>query len=273
MKIYEADYLRLNYNTGIGNGLNIGASFQFQNRSPLENLADPVSWKDIADRSFTPNYPTELTGSNMPRNKASILSIGLTWRPGGDYVEFPDRKIGVGSKFPTFSASVTKGIHGLLGSDVDYTKWRIGVRDEMDLKLAGKFNYNVAASGFFDAKKTFIPDYLHYQGNQTIIATRELNSYQLAPYYQYSNTSKFNLAAHAEYHMNGFLSNKIPGFKKLNWFFVTGANYLHIDKGTNYTEVFFGIENILKVIRIDYVTGFGPGGLRTNGIRLSVPVF
>lgn len=273
MKIYEAGYFRLGYNAGLGNGLNIGASFQFQDRQPLENLADPVSWKNVAGRSFTPNYPTDISSSNMPRNQASIFTVGITWQPGGDYIEFPDRKIGIGSKFPTISASVTKGIHGLLGSDVDYTKWRIGVRDEIDMKLAGKFNYQLAASGFFDAAKTFIPDYLHYLGNQTIIASRELNSFQLAPYYLYSNTAKFNFSAHAEYHLNGFLSNKIPGFKKLNWFFVTGVNYLHISNGTNYTETLFGIENILKVMRVDYVMGFGTSGVKTNGFRLSVPIF
>ena len=209
----------------------------------------------------------------MPRNQASTFSAGFTWRPGADYIEFPDRKVNIGSKYPTINASVTKGINGLFGSDVDYTKWRIGISDDINLKLAGQFNYNLSFSGFFDAAKTFIPDYLHYQGNQTIIATRELSSFQLAPYYKYSNTAKFNIAAHAEYHLNGLLSNKIPGFKKLNWFFVTGVNALHIDKTADYYELQFGIENILKVIRVDYVQGFETGGGKPSGIRLSLPIF
>jgi hypothetical protein len=273
MKIYEANFFRVAYSAGIGNGITASASFQFQDRYPLENLADPVSWNKRTDRTFTPNYPTELAAVNMPRNQAAIFTAGISWRPGMDYMELPDRKIGLGSKYPTISASVTKGINGLLGSDIDYTKWRIGVNDELDLKLGGKFNYNMVFSGFFDAAKTFIPDYQHYIGNQTVFASRELSSFQLAPYYRYSNTAKFNIAAHAEYHLNGLLSNKIPLFKKLNWFFVTGVNALHIDKKDGYYELLFGIENILKVIRVDFVQGFENSGGRPSGFRLSVPFF
>ncbi len=273
LKIYEANFFRLGYSTGIGNGLSISAGFQFQDRFALDNLADPVTWKNRSDRSFTPNYPTEITNSNMPRNQASLFTAGIIWRPGADYIEFPDRKIGIGSKFPTFTASVTKGINGFLGSDVDYTKWRFGINDDLNLKLAGKFSYNITASGFLDAAKTFIPDWQHYLGNQTIFALRELSSFQLAPYYKYSNTSRFTVAAHAEYHLNGLISNKIPGFKKLNWFFVTGVNALHINKSNDYYELLFGIENILKVIRVDFVQGFESGGGRPSGFRVSLPFF
>jgi hypothetical protein len=273
MKIYEANFFRASYNAGIGNGINISTSFQFQDRFPLENLADPVSWKKNGTQLFTPNYPTDLATTNMPRNQAVTLSVGIVWRPGMDYLELPDRKIGLGSKYPTLSATITKGINGFLGSDIDYTKWRIGVSDELDLKLGGKFSYNMNFGGFFDAAKTFIPDYQHYLGNQTIFASRELASFQLAPYYKYSNTAKFNIAAHAEYHLNGLLSNKIPGFKKLNWYFVTGVNALHVDKGADYYELLFGIENILKVIRVDFVQGFEKGGGRPSGFRLSLPFF
>ena len=273
LKIYQADYLRIGYNRSVGSGFSFSANFQFQDRQSLENLADPVNWSNPKNRTYLPNYPIELTNTQMPRNQASTFSAGFTWRPGADYIEFPDRKVNIGSKYPTINASVTKGINGLFGSDVDYTKWRIGISDDINLKLAGQFNYNLSFSGFFDAAKTFIPDYLHYQGNQTIIATRELSSFQLAPYYKYSNTAKFNIAAHAEYHLNGLLSNKIPGFKKLNWFFVTGVNALHIDKTADYYELQFGIENILKVIRVDYVQGFETGGGKPSGIRLSLPIF
>jgi hypothetical protein len=273
MKIYEANFFRASYNAGIGNGINISTSFQFQDRFPLENLSDPVTWKKNAAKPFTPNYPTELSLSNMPRNQAATFSVNVAWRPGMDYMELPDRKIGLGSKYPTISATITKGINGFLGSDIDYTKWRIGISDELDLKLGGKFNYNMNFGGFFDAAKTFIPDYQHYLGNQTIFAARELASFQLAPYYKYSNTAKFNIAAHAEYHLNGLLSNKIPGFKKLNWYFVTGVNALHVDKGADYYELLFGIENILKVIRVDFVQGFEKGGGRPSGFRLSLPFF
>ena len=99
-----------------------------------------------------------------------------------------------------------------------------------------------------------------------------MNSFQLAPYYQYSNHANFNASGHIEYHLNGLITNKIPGFKKLNWFFVTGASALYITPNQQYLETYFGIENIFKVIRIDFVQGFEKSGSKPTGFRLSLPL-
>ncbi|MBW0178037.1 DUF5686 and carboxypeptidase regulatory-like domain-containing protein [Sediminibacterium sp.] len=273
LKMYEANFLRLNYSAGIGNGLTFAAGFHFQDRFGLNNLADPVSWKNIAGRSFTPNYPVDLTNTVMPRNQSATFTAGFTWRPGGKYIELPDRKIGIGSDFPTFNFSVTHAVKGLLGSDADFTKWRIAVSDDLDLKLGGKLSYRGSIGGFLSAKQVYIPDYTHFQGNQTVLANDPLSGFQLAPYYRYSNTSKFYATANVEYHLNGLLSNKIPGFRRLNWFFVTGANMLYTQKGKNYYETFFGVENILKFMRIDFVQGFETKGPSPRGVRLTIPLF
>lgn len=273
LKMYEANFLRLNYSAGIGNGLTFAAGFHFQDRFGLNNLADPVSWKDIAGRSFTPNYPIDLTNTVMPRNQSATFTAGFTWRPGGKYIELPDRKIGIGSDFPTFNFSVTHAVNGLLGSDADFTKWRLGVSDDLDMKLGGKLSYRASIGGFLRAKQVFIPDYTHFQGNQTVLANDPLSGFQLAPYYRYSNTSKFYATANVEYHLNGLLSNKIPGFRRLNWFFVTGANMLYTQKGKNYYETFFGVENILKFMRVDFVQGFETKGPSPRGVRLTIPLF
>ncbi len=272
MKIYEADFFKMSYNTGLGNGFTIGADFQFQNRKPLENLADMVSWKDYPNRSFTPNYPTEIAQSNMVANKASIFTINASWKPGSNYIELPDQKINVGSKFPTFTATFTEGINGFLGSDVSYTKWHFGVTDNLNMKLGGKLNYAFGIGGFLNSDKVFIPDYQHVQGNQIILATPYLSSFQLPTYYQYSNTSKLNMSAHVEYHLNGLLTNKIPGFRSLNLFFVTGGSALYIQPSNHYYEAYFGIENIFKVLRFDFVQGFEQNGGRPSGFRISVPI-
>ncbi len=272
MKIYEAGFFKLGYVAEAGNGFSLGATFQYQNRKPLENLPDLTRWKDYPQRDFTPNYPTEITNNNMVANQASILTLTVRWRPGSKYIELPDQKINIGSKYPTMSASITKGIEGLLGSNINYAKWSIGINDNLNFKLAGRLDYSMNLSGILNATKTYIPDYLQYQGNQLFIANSYMNTFQLAPYYQYSNTSNFNASGHLQYHLNGLITNKIPGFKKLNWFFVTGVSALHIGPGNDYFEANFGIENIFKVIRIDYVQGYENTGNRLSGLRLSMPI-
>lgn len=272
MKIYEADFLRINYNSGIGNGLNFSGAVQFQNRRPLNNLPDIAFWKNFPDRTFTSNYPSELGAGAMVSHRALMLSVGFSWVPGAKYIEYPDRKVNIGSGYPTFNLSVTKALPGMFGADANYTKWRLNISDEMNLGLAGELKYAFTTGGFLQRDKVYEPDQIHFMGNQVIFASAFTNSFQLAPYYRYSNTASLYGAAHLEYHLNGLLTNKIPGFKKLNWFLVTGANGLLIEKGNYYLEYFAGLENIFKVLRVDYIRSVEQGGAQRSGIRIALPL-
>lgn len=272
MKIYEADFLRINYNSGIGNGLNFSGAVQFQNRRPLNNLPDIAFWKNFPDRTFTSNYPSELGAGAMVSHRALLLSVGFSWVPGSKYIEYPDRKVNIGSGYPTFNLSVTKALPGIFGADANYTKWRLNISDEMNLGLAGELKYAFTTGGFLQRDKVYEPDQIHFMGNQVIFASAFTNSFQLAPYYRYSNTASLYGAANLEYHLNGLLTNKIPGFKKLNWFLVIGANGLLIEKGNYYLEYFAGLENIFKVLRVDYIRSVEQGGTQRSGIRIALPL-
>jgi hypothetical protein len=267
MKIYEAGFAKIGYTKGLGDGISVNISAEYQNRQPLDNTIDSLKGK-----AFTPNYPTELTNTNMVANKAFTTTVGITWRPGAKYAELPDRKIALGSKYPTFNFSITQGINGFLGSNIDYTKWHFSVNDNLNFNIGGRFSYNLSAGGFFNANKTFVPDYNHFIGNQTAIANSFLSSFQLLPYYQYSNIEKLYSEGHIEYHLNGLITNKIPLLRKWNWFFVVGGNGLYINQNKHYYEAFFGIENIFKIIRVDGVVGFQPNGERLTGIRVALPL-
>lgn len=264
LKIYQANFARINFTKSVGHGLTIGLSFEYQNRISLNNTSN-YKWRDFANRDFTPN----ITEAN---NKASVAFISLRWQPGTKYIELPERKISVGSKFPALNLGFTKGIKGFLGSDADFAKWRFSVNDDLSFKLAGRFSYRVAAGGFLNHNKVFFPDYTHFYGNLSGIASPYLSSFQLLPYYAYSNIKKMYSTAHAEYHLDGFLTNKIPLFKKLNWFVVTGTNFLYLHNHDNYTEVFGGLENIFKIARVDFVKSFTQNNWNTSGVRISIGV-
>ena len=86
-----------------------------------------------------------------------------------------------------------------------------------------------------------------------------MNIFQLLPLYQFSNTNNFYALGHIEHNFNGLLTNKIPGIKRLNIYLVVGANAFYINRDTNYIEYFFGIDNIFKQFRIDFVQSYGNG--------------
>jgi hypothetical protein len=255
MKIYEAWYLRGSYQRGIGGGFTWTAGLQFQDRMPLENLTD-YTWRDRENKAYTPNYPNELVTENIKRHTVFYGLLGFSWQPGTRFIELPDNKINIGSKYPVFSLQYTRNFNGLFGSDADFSKWRFNLKDDMNFKMLGKFSYRLGAGGFFDRDSVNIPDYQHFNGNISTFATEYLNSFQLLPLYQFSNTAKLYTLAHLEHNFNGLLTNKLPGIRQLNLYLVVAANGFYIDKNSNYIEYSVGFDNIFKQFRFDVVQSF-----------------
>ena len=268
MKIYENYFGSITLNKSLDNGLRITGSLLYEDRLPLDNTADYSLYKKDSSRHFTPNYPYEKITEQFARHQAAIAGIVLTWQPGQRYIQFPNYKQPIGSKYPTFSLAYTKGIDNILGSDVDFDKWKFTIQHDVNLKLRGLLKYRLSAGGFLNTKKLYIQDYQHFNGNQLLLASNYLSSFQLAPYYANSTTAAFYAEGHVEHHFNGLLTNKIPLFKRLNWFLVGGSNAFFVNKNNNYVEAFGGIENILKIFRVDVVASYLNGKTGQVGVRL-----
>jgi hypothetical protein len=269
IKTYEAIYLRSSFQRGIGEGFTLTAGLQYQDRKPLENTTD-YTWRDKAGREYTPNYPNEILASNIQRHRVFMGLIRVQWQAGTKYVELPGRKINVGSQYPVFTLQYMQAIKGMLGSDAGFSKWKFTITDEINLKLRGNFRYRVGMGGFISRDNVQLPDYNHFNGNISSLAAEYLNSFQLLPIYQFSNTDRFYALAHVEHNFRGFLTNKIPGIRKLNLYLVAGANSFYIDKERRYTEFSIGFDNIFKQIRVDFVQSWLNGKSWQNGIRIGL---
>ena len=267
MKIYESRFAELGSATRFDNGMRLDLRALYDHRLPLYNTTD-YSLIKYDNRPFTPNFPVEKLSSPFLRHQALVTTITWQFQPGQRFVEFPNRKVSIGSKYPTFSVTYTKGWEGVLGSDVNFDKWAFAVWDEMNFKLLGELRYRFSAGGFFNTNSVYIQDYQHFNGNQTLLASEYLNSFQLAPYYANSTTANFYLTGHLEHHFNGFLTNKIPLFRRLNWHMVGGVNAFYVNAGDHYEEMSWGLENILKVLRVDWVTGWMNGSYYQTGVRI-----
>lgn len=257
MKTYEAKYFRVSFTESIGNGFTWIAGFQYQDRSPLDNVTN-YSWFKKKEE-YTANFPDELVSQNITRHQVSTALLRINWQPGTRYVELPEQRINIGSKYPVFSLEYVQGIDRLFGSDADFSKWKFAIKDDLNFKLKGTFSYRVGVGGFIDNKKVPIPDYQHFNGNISSFATERLNSFQLLPLYQFSNTTNFYTLAHIEHNFNGLLTNKVPGLRKLNLYLVVGANGFYINKDLNYFEYFAGLDNIFKQFRFDVVQSYQNG--------------
>ena len=266
MKLYENWYGRAEYNNKLESGFRINVHATYEDRIPLKNTTDYSFFNK--ENSLLPNHPYELAHLSFEKHQALVVGFTLTWQPGQRYIEYPWGKMPLGSKKPTFELEYNKGIKTLFGSDVNFDKWKFSMADNMNFKMGGEFKYRVGIGGFLNSKSVSIPDLQHFNGNQTFYNIKYLNSFQLAPYYRYSNAEEFYVFGHAEHHFNGLLTNKIPLFNKLRWNLVAGANTFFVNKNNYYAEAFVGLENIFKLFRVDFVNAYQPDLGNKFGVRI-----
>ena len=259
MKTYEKYFVGFAVDKKYESGLKYIVKVIYEDRLPIFNTTKFTFYsKDSIN--ITENFPIEKMSINqLVRHQAVVASFSLSFQPGQKYIQFPKSKVSLGSKYPTFSFSYTKGINNLLGSDVDFDKWSFGFYDDKNLKLLGLFKYKFLVGGFLNTKNLYLQDYKHFSSNTLVANSAYLNGFQLMRPFVNSNTAALYGEAHIEHHFNGLLTNKIPVIKKLQWNLLTGGNAYFINETDNYAEYFIGLENIFKIFRVDFVTAFNNG--------------
>jgi hypothetical protein len=270
MKIYEAWFGNFLYSKSWGKGVNIHLGINYQDRLPLENNSRFTL--DAEDgTSFTLNRPYPLTDTNILRHQVFSATLAIRWQPGTRYIQYPNRMVSLGSKIPVFEWRYTQAFDNVWGSDVAYGKWLMRINDQMNFKLLGKFDYRIEFGGFIYNKRVEVPDLIHYRGNTSSFLSGDyLTRFQLVPHYYFSNSQPFYSTLFAEHHFNGFITNKVPGLKHWKWNLVAGVNALYLNTGRYYVEPVIGVENILKLIRLDYIWGFEKSGIKQEDFRIGI---
>ena len=274
MKLFQHSFGKVNWGVEAFNGFRLNTSVYFGQRKPLEN-ADNLSgtFVDYERKYFSLNEPgNESTQFNDPvfgENNSLILNIGFSYQPGQKYMERPNGKINLGSKWPLLRFNYEKGIGGFGQLDADYDRLDLRISDSHSFGMVGRFEWDVSGSWF--ANNNFVPfmDWQHFNTSRIHVAPSGLNRFMALPYYA-ASTNSFSVQAHVEQHFNGFILNKIPLIKRLKWQVVAGIHYLYEPTYGNYWESTVGIENIFRVLRVDFVAPFREREVQNFAFRVQL---
>ncbi len=265
---------RVGWGMEVLNGVNISANVYYGQRSTLSNATNldgqHITWEN---RQFAENIPVnELYGpsnSRMIDNRAMNLRIGVRFRPFQKYLEYPDRKINLGSKWPQVRLNYEWGIPGVLGSVSNYSFLQARLDHSHSLGMGGKLEWEVDAGWFVFNRNVAFADFKHFNTAEIHIIPTGLNRFMALPYYL-ASTDNIYAAAHIEHHFHGAILNKVPLIKKLKWQTVVGGHYLYEPSFGNYWELTVGIENIFRVIRVDVAFPFREQDFQQVAVRVQL---
>jgi len=171
-------------------------------------------------------------------------------------------RVSLGTDFPVFELDLAAGFKGVLNSDFEYYRTSLKISQGIDIGMLGYFKYAVRVGKIW-GEVPFPLLYLH-EGNETYALDDE--AYNLLNYYELG--SDFYQSIYLEHRFQGLFFNKIPLLRKLKWRELIQIKLLngsiseknkHVwdfpasltEISRPYMEVGAGIENILKVFRID----------------------
>ena len=191
---------------------------------------------------------------------------------------------------PVFKLSHQLGIKGVLGGDYNYNHTEISAEKRIWLSSFGHIDAQVKAGKVWD--KVPFPLLILPNTNQSITIQPEAFHMMNALEFVTDQYVSFN----ATYYMKGWLLNRIPGIKWLRLREVLSFNMIYgglTDKNnptltpglfllpdgtqplgsTPYMECSVGLENIFKILRIDYyrrLTYLDQPDIKKGGIRIAL---
>lgn len=250
-KFYQKAYIKAQYKGDEwGNGWFPSLSLSYEERQPLTNstsytLADNQSYtNNIPDHPFFSEIPLPPFQTNFQQHQAFTIEGQIRFKPGLKYMMIKGDKVNLGTPYPTLSLNYRKAIDGIAGSDAAYDYVQFGLNGDADFKLIGKLNYRASAGKFLNQGRVPFMDYKHFQGQEVIYQLQSARDFQLLDYYEASTTDPF-AEGHFQHDFSGFIWNKIPLARKLQWQVLGTGNVLYKEDRT-YWEWGIGLTRLFN---------------------------
>ena len=274
IRLYERNFVEVNYEQEISNGFYLDISSSYNLRNPLKiNTHYSFSKKNCL---FEPNIPnTDLSDTYYSQNRYWINTVGLMIRPAQKFSSYPNMKIRDVSNWPNITTIYQYG-YAVKNQNKSYHKLIVKVKDSyVNAHLLGYFSYNIEGGSFLGNGPSYFADFFHPLGNEiSSPISNELSSFNLMPYYEFSTGSRY-AQINFRHHFNGYITDKIPLLNKTPLKLVLGFSALYQPEKGEYYEPFIGLENFrigpIQIFDIDYTWAFDKFGFRSHGItfRLS----
>ncbi|MEM9025269.1 MAG: DUF5686 family protein, partial [Bacteroidota bacterium] len=178
------------------------------------------------------------------------------------FFESKFNRFSLGSKYPIVQAQFTLGMEGIWGGDYDYRKLVVNVRNRVNVNPFGSLEYLIEGGQIWG--NVPFPLLELHNGNVTLFY--DPSAFNLMNLYEFASDRYASVSL--THHFNGLFLNKIPLMRKLKWREVATVKGVvgtlrdenratlnfpetldNLDEP--YYEVGLGIENILKLFRID----------------------
>jgi hypothetical protein len=254
-KVFDQDMLNLYIRRDLFKGFTEKVSFSSWSLDPL----------------FLFHFFEPANGGISQQLHVSELQFESKWSPGLQPLlsETVNRPLSIKADVtkPVFTFRYTLGLKNIFGSDLTYHKFSFNISQTLKMGGLGRGKYSFSA-GYIPSSVPY-PLLENHLGNATFLYNP--NAFNLMRFFEFAS-DKYASLSYTQ-HFEGLLLNSIPVIKNFKWRLVGTANVLYgnisqtnqnniLDKSVNtlhslgsvpYIEAGYGVENIFKFIRVDFI--------------------
>ncbi|HPW63550.1 MAG TPA: DUF5686 family protein [Cyclobacteriaceae bacterium] len=248
------------------------------NRELFKGYSQKVSFRYWTfDPTFVFGYPAnpeDVNSTILDSFQNSEVSIESRYARDEVFLQDDNNRVSLGTtKWPIITLKYTHGFSGVFGSDFEYDKLKLGITKRIKTGPLGVGYLNLTGEYIFDTLP--YPMLGLHLGNQSPIYSSVL--YSLMNYGEF--VSDHYAALQYQQYLEGFLLNRIPLLNKLKWRLLATSNVImggmrqsnqdlistvspdgsetlpvgFFKNGKPYVELGYGVENIFKLLRVDFV--------------------
>tara|TARA_B110000027_G_scaffold54616_1_gene59353 strand:- start:2023 stop:4578 length:2556 start_codon:yes stop_codon:yes gene_type:complete len=245
-------HIQTAYRTELLNGLYGEMKLEYCLQTPIDNL-------DLESDIFnSTDSILELTPLGFEPYRKFESRVQLTWLPFQKFYYKKNKKVVLGTKFPTVNFIYRKGVPKIFQSEVNFDYLELGVNDEFTIPHLGKSKWNIQMGAFVNKKNLRVIEWKYFRGSDRGFFSNPLSSFQLLGTTLFSESSY--LRGNYVHSFDGNIFNKLPLIGKLGLQLSGGIATLIIpDQDFAHLESFIGISRQFRVF----------GGLVKFGVFLS----
>ncbi|MFT7345030.1 MAG: hypothetical protein ACI9XP_001624 [Lentimonas sp.] len=235
----ETTKIRVNHFREYINGLYLSTDVDFSERRDVNKY----KFVELLDNTIPNEAPTVFDSY-----QAMVIDMTLSYVPGQKYMREPNRKVLLGSKWPTFYATYEVGVPKIFGSDINHEYGLLGMRQTFKIGTLGTTNYHIKAGKFLSSKALYDADFKYHRRSDPFWFSNPLYTFQDLDSSLPSKDIFYE--AHFVHHDNGAILNKIPFMKKTGIGLVVGGGALYVKEfDWQHYEILAGLERNFKFSR------------------------
>jgi hypothetical protein len=241
----------------------------------VEITSKEFLFEPVGDYNFSYKTNPELGTSSDLASNYHLTTINVEARISHKelYIIRKNQRITIANlKAPVVKIGFTQSLTNF-GSDFNFQQIKLDVWQFNSLGNYGTFEYNIYAGKTFGTVP--YPSLFVMRGNESYASN--MRTYNLMNFFEF--VADQYVSAHYEHQFNGLLMNRVPLFNKLKWRSFANAKMIYgqmseenqklipnfdedgrtvtpigtFETGKPYVEIGYGIENIFKVLRFDFI--------------------